>query len=488
MTLEAPEPAERGRVAARRLVRERSAPYDGLSAMTRRKRRGAAFAAISAAVLLLASLCRAAGVYPQTAPPDLSRLTFVPSFVSAAPSAIARSPEPARDPGTRAAERARTDRAISDQLEFIHEQEARDGIFSRDLADELAALAALYQERGDHEVALGLLDRARQIVRVNDGLFTLDQAPMIRQAIASREALHEREGTTQSLDELLRLARRNPNDARIAEIYDEVADARVEQVERYLDGEELPHVQISIGFGETNPTAGEPPGVLAQRTLFAAQVDYGRAIRAILLGPSIDAASLQGLEADLVKTYYLQNQYFKRFNYQQPTSHDRDRAHALGVNSYLRRIRYSEALLSPDSEIATELLELGDWHLLFGQRDPAFAAYRTARDMLVRDGAMPKDLEAFFSPTTAILLPTFAAGFVDDDHTAAYRGYIGVAIALDGNGKSTQVDVTERSTEATDAIVQRLKKHVAKSVFRPKFVDGDWLAEDHVSLRYYFTY
>jgi hypothetical protein len=86
------------------------------------------------------------------------------------------------------------------------------------------------------------------------------------------------------------------------------------------------------------------------------------------------------------------------------------------------------------------------------------------------------------------VLPTFAAGFVDPADAGSYAGYIGVSITLDGAGKSTRVDVTERSVEATDAIVQRLKKYVAKSVFRPRFVNGEWANEDRVSLRYYFNY
>jgi hypothetical protein len=141
---------------------------------------------------------------------------------------------------------------------------------------------------------------------------------------------------------------------------------------------------------------------------------------------------------------------------------------------------------SPAAEIASEQLELGDWHLLYGAKELAFAAYRSARDLLVHDGATPERLEAFFSPTTPVVLPTFAADLVDADEAAGYRGYIGVSIALDGAGESTRVDVTERSIEATDAIVQRLKKH--KSVFRPKFENGEWANEDHVSLRYYYTY
>jgi tetratricopeptide (TPR) repeat protein len=461
--------------------------------MTLREQRAAAMAAIAGAALLLADPCRGADASPQSTQSELARLAFAPSLVvGEAPGGGARLPRPEGSTEARNAARARTDRAINEQLDLIHEQEEREGFFSPDLADELASLAKLYQERGEHDVALGLLDRARQIVRFNEGLFTLDQAPMIRQGIASREALKERDGAKDSREELLRLARRNPNDARTAQIYDEVADSRVAEVERYLSGDVMPPpLQVNIGFGAEDAPLGEPAGVLALRTLFVAQHEYERAIRTLIaIAPTrdVDVATLHGLEADLMKTYYLHAANFRRFEYRAAAAQDRELTHDFGVNSYLRRIRYSEAFHSPNSEIAREQLELGDWHLLFGARDEAFAAYRSARDLLGRDGATPEELEAFFAPTKPVVLPTFAAGFVDPADAGSYAGYIGVSITLDGAGKSTRVDVTERSVEATDAIVQRLKKYVAKSVFRPRFVNGEWTSEDRVSLRYYFNY
>jgi len=458
--------------------------------MTLRDQRAAAMAAIAGVALLLADPCRGADAYPQG--PDLSRLLFAPSLsVGPLPAAPARLPAPASTAEARNAARARTDRAITEQLDSIHEEEEREGFFAPELTGDLVSLAKLYQERGEHDVALSLLDRARQIVRFNEGLFTLDQAPMIRQGIASREALQQHDGAVESREELLRLARRNPNDVRIAEIYDEVADSRVADVERFLTFETIPPLQVSIHFGDTDSTLGEPAGVLALRTLFVAQHEYERAIRTLLANVDsrdFDVGTLHGLEADLMKTYYLHAQYFRRFEYRQPTSQDRDISHTFGVNSYLRRIRYSEAFHSPNAEIAAEELELGDWHLLFGAKDLAFAAYRTARELLVRDGATPAQLEAFFSPTSPVVLPTFGAGLVDARDAGDYKGYIGVSVALDGNGRSTRVDVTERSVEATDAIVQRLKKYVAKSEFRPRFANGEWASEDRVSLRYYFNY
>jgi hypothetical protein len=86
------------------------------------------------------------------------------------------------------------------------------------------------------------------------------------------------------------------------------------------------------------------------------------------------------------------------------------------------------------------------------------------------------------------VLPTFAGGFVGADQTAAYRGYIDVAITLNDAGKSIRFDVTDKSPQTPDEIVHRLKRYVTESHFRPRFERDGWVPEDHVSLRYYFTY
>ena len=86
------------------------------------------------------------------------------------------------------------------------------------------------------------------------------------------------------------------------------------------------------------------------------------------------------------------------------------------------------------------------------------------------------------------MLPTFNGGFVGPDQAAAYRGYIDVAITLNGVGKSTRFEVAGKLPQTPDDVVHRLKRDVAESHFRPRYEGHGWAAEDHVSLRYYFTY
>ena len=487
--------------------------------MTRREPLAARLTAVAGALLVLAAPCRDARAYPPDSQLDLTRLTFAPSLTTGA-SATAANPESA--PESRGADGARTDRAVNDKLDAISEEESRDGFFSLDLAHELRSLAELYQERGEHDRALVVLNRAQQIVRVNEGLYSLDQAPLIRQATSSREALKQGGAREWTQNELLTLASHNPDDPRVAEIYNDAANARVAKVERFFRGDDSQFLVkrkepvappgtyslAALSSGPVRPARSQldgarigvftsgpvyvdlpPRTLLALRALYGARENYNDAIYVALSNPTADGPSLRELEVGLVRSYYIEAQNLKWIlPFQQSPRPRLESLRSRGAESYQRMLERSEQLGAPLAEIATELLELGDWHLVFGAEDVAYDVYRATRDWLLEEGATPDQLTAFFSPTSPVVLPTFAAGYVTPDRAADCQGYITVEIELDGSGKSTQVDVIERSAAATDAIVQRLKKHIAKSVFRPRFENGDWLEADRASLRYYFSY
>ncbi len=87
----------------------------------------------------------------------------------------------------------------------------------------------------------------------------------------------------------------------------------------------------------------------------------------------------------------------------------------------------------------------------------------------------------------------FAPQLVDAGAALEYDGYVDVAIDLNGYGRSNGVRITAQSTPATTnattaLIIARLKKHIAKSQFRPRFVNGERADAHRVELRYYFKY
>src|SRR6185503_16238286 len=74
------------------------------------------------------------------------------------------------------------------ELEQIQEILSRDGPYSIDLLGPLSRLGLIYQEGEDYALALVTLERAQHIVRINKGLHSMEQVPLVRQLIAVEEA------------------------------------------------------------------------------------------------------------------------------------------------------------------------------------------------------------------------------------------------------------------------------------------------------------
>ncbi len=466
--------------------------------MTRRIRRVTQWAAIAGSTLLVA-VSRGAAAYPPPPPPlDLSHLEFAPALAGGAvPVGAQRAPEPTR-PEAQKLDRTQLDKAVTEQLDVIQAEEQANGKYSTDLASELLSLAVLYQQRGDHILAIPVLERARQIIRYNEGLYSLNQVPMVERALASRDALHDGSVVEQTEDQLLELAQRNPGDARVADIYYEIANRHVGNVERFLNDPSQQELTVTLSVDGLAPHR-ETPEETALSTLDGARDNYAQAIRSVVRHRSPDGPSLNDVELGLVRSYYIEGQNVGKLSplaaqtdsrlgkprYQEGI---RTALHERGVESYWRRMRFTVKADRPEREIAAEQLELGDWHLLFDDSELAFATYRNARLLLERNGATPDEVQSFFSPTSPTVLPTFTGGFIGPDQAAAYRGYIDVAITLNGVGKTTRFDVTGKSPQTPDDVVHRLKRYVAESHFRPRYQGDGWATEDHVALRYYFTY
>jgi tetratricopeptide (TPR) repeat protein len=71
----------------------------------------------------------------------------------------------------------------------INDTQANANPYSHELREQFDALGALLQQSGEHEEAIKAFEAAMHIDRVNAGLYTLDQIPLVEKIIASHEAL-----------------------------------------------------------------------------------------------------------------------------------------------------------------------------------------------------------------------------------------------------------------------------------------------------------
>ena len=123
---------------------------------------------------------------------------------------------------------------LADTIDRIRTQE---GPYSPNLLDPFTALALLYRESGDGTFALATIEQALHIVRANYGLRSFEQAPLLRQKILLEQDRGNVAEAWQLEQELLNLLSRHPDDLRTVPMLREIADKRIDVLERYLAGQ-----------------------------------------------------------------------------------------------------------------------------------------------------------------------------------------------------------------------------------------------------------
>jgi hypothetical protein len=142
------------------------------------------------------------------------------------------------------------DDAFLEIADRVAEIESLHGANSRDLIEPLTELASAYEDRGADEPALAVIERAKQVIRVNDGLHSLDEVPLSKQAIRIEEARGNAKVAWRDEQALLALVRRHPHDLRTAQTLNEIADKRMAMLARFEAGEFPPQVALGCYYSE----------------------------------------------------------------------------------------------------------------------------------------------------------------------------------------------------------------------------------------------
>lgn len=139
----------------------------------------------------------------------------------------------------------------------VEEIQQLHGVDSPELIEPLTALGLFYQEQGDRDLAAATFERARGLVRVTYGLFSLLEAPLLRQLIFAEEAKGNTDLAWYTEQKLLVIARRAPNDLRSVPILREIADRRMEVLRRYESGERPREIILGCYYDDEADDGGE---------------------------------------------------------------------------------------------------------------------------------------------------------------------------------------------------------------------------------------
>jgi hypothetical protein len=370
--------------------------------------------------------------------------------------------------------RQQTIRSLQDE---IRSTEAN----SPDLIKPLTALGLLYRESGESALALAALGEAVHVVRFNFGLYSLEQAPLVRQLITNAEALGDHWSAWELEKGLLRLARRYPDDPRTAQILRDTGDRRMDMLAKYDAGEAPP--EVIYGCYYAGPHAGHDiRGPVPERECMsgsAGAVRAGFALEAegyyayainILRNESYSSGELPRLVRDVVAISY---------EYGDPS---------IGRKSLAYLLEYQESNSAPLGDRIDTLMQIADWDLLHARsldgKDAALAEYAQAYELVQRAGVEQESIREMFAPATPIPLPVSATNPLLAEVQGEDAGHVDAAFDIDKYGKSRRVRILEAKPTLTRAAEKHVEYVILQSRFRPRLVDGRIADGDRVVVRY----
>ena len=389
--------------------------------------------------------------------------------------------------------------SLADYFDSIVQEESEDGPYSAGLIEELSAVGVLNQQQGRLEEALENFKRALHITRVNYGLYSLEQIPVMEHIIEiqmitgnHREADVIREAVFR-----LRWNAHNENDISILPVLTEYADWQVRRFEEIID-DPAPVVKFQMN-ANTRGYPGyfdeENPRFRALLKLYRARYNYIHAIQLIVNNGEYTHPELTDLERKLARTFYLQ---YREGYYQKITTGSRihripSGIYRYGRNAFERILIYRQN--DPDTskeDMVRTLMEMGDWSLVFRFGQDARKYYQEAYQLLSNEQVARECVERILSPQVPVYLPDFNTGPVcpnvdetEGPQTDQHLGYIDVHFKINQQGRSRELMILGKSLNTTPDIERRLRSHIHDSIFRPNLTGGR-IAEFEAAVRYYY--
>jgi hypothetical protein len=362
-------------------------------------------------------------------------------------------------------------------VEKIHELQAQDGPYSAASIEPWTALSLVYEEEGLSAFAIGAIEQARHAVRVNYGLYSLEEAPLLRRAVRIEDARGNIEAAMDLEQSLLSIANRHPDDVRSAPILRDIGDRRLDVLRRYLSGEMPPEITLGCYYrGGPRPLASEgclggSRRVAIQSLSAEAWSYYREAVGVMARNGLYSSKELRDMERQLIRISYSSSRYNG------------------GKQSYQRLISYNAATSAPWLTRIETFVEMTDWDLLFSQRsgtralDDALEGYEKSYALLEKKGIPRESISGLFAPEIPIVLPSFLANPLASEDSGSGR-YIDIAFDITKYGRSEHVDVLD-TTNATDAEKGDLVHFIKRSLFRPRLRDGRVADSSRVVVRRY---
>ncbi len=345
--------------------------------------------------------------------------------------------------------------------EAITELESSQGAYAAPMSETLLGLGIALQSEDNHREAIRAFKRGIHLSRINDGLYTPGQIPMLQREIASHLALGQYAEADERQAYLYRVQMRSqPAGITRAQAFIQQAQWQYTAYRLALDGQAYARVMsmwdlyrlaltdIMGREGNSSSLLLEPlEGMLLAQYLIA---DY-------------DAQSLNS-SASNADGFPMQNQQ-NRFNAYRAQSYKRGQAVIQAIYD-IQKAQHGDH--SP--ETATSRAMLGDWMLWHGERESAMKAYREAVAELTPREDAEVSLAALFGEP--VELPDIEGARQLPAPAKPEEANLQLQFRVDKRGKVVDLERVDEN-ELNEAAANRIMRKLRKTQFRPRLAMGE---------------
>lgn len=427
----------------------------------------------------------------QTSPPapeDRDRILYIDVPVPLQPGVDPVLPPPFVSPvDEQDQEYQRRVQVIRDYNEAIVAIEAEGGAWDRNLVEELEALGTLQQQQGNHAEAIETLGRAMHIDRINNGLHTLQQVPVVEHMIDSYMALGDWASVDLYQNYLYYVQRKayGVDDPRIIPVLHRLGEWNVEA--------------FNIGFGDPLGVRLSTAQMLFNTAANMVGIHFGRSDERYVPYMRSIATS-----AYLASTHpdYMREVNRPEFRTAQDalrhqlhlTGREGPQGFYAGEQALLEIVRLYHEQGDEPFLLAEAVTNLADWNLIFGRNREASDLYADAWQILSEQDNSEELIDRLFGqvipiPTFSRLPTNLLLGASDSqDRPALHYDYADVRLDVTENGAAVNVEILSEETEANARQLSRLRREIRGTEFRPLLVDGvPQTSEGHL-FRYRYWY
>jgi hypothetical protein len=360
----------------------------------------------------------------------------------------------------------------------IEEIEGIEGAYGNGLPQTLMGLGTALQEQNAHAEAVEVFKRAMHVTRINEGLYNLDQVPILERLIESYIADENWEDANDRHSYLFWLHRRNfgQSDTRLLPIIEKLSNWHLN----------LYTLNLSDGMHEHLITA---------HSLFKLAVNIIDSNSG-----NDDLRLVKSLRGLTVTNYFLrryQAENARKLNEsarsgKAPSAQQKAQLEQYNFNSYASGKAAISRIVHvlnkhPDAEPSASSkakVVLGDWYLLFDKWKSAQQTYHSAYSDLVEENASPETIEALFGHPVALPdMPLMVSKVKEPDSKTPY---VMVSFDVTALGKAKNVDIIEAMPNTSARLKSRVRRSLKTAKFRPRFVDGEAVMTYGVTHRYLF--